>query len=470
MKKRIGILLLVNLIGFMIANNVFSQNELTQEDKKEMIQEVCALLKEHYVYPDKAAIICDTLQKSLKSGWYDNATNSDIFTDKLNEDFRRVTNDQHLEAHVTNRSFKKEPTIKDLISSSFGYISHRKKYNFMMPKVEIMEGNIGYIEFTSFKPLPNPETERIVKSAMDFLSNCDALIIDLRKNGGGHTNMREFISSYFFNEPVQLSSTYSRKTGGIYESFTIKDFYSKRLVDVPLYILTSKSTISAPEIFSYDLQLLKRAIIVGEVTAGSVNSGQFFTINNSIDLLIATGYTINPITKSNCEGKGIQPDVEASSEYALKKALELAKIAAKKYRIKKEKIVEDYISEFHSQLETVEKKIAKDIVYAEEMLTRLIKHYYNIEFMTPYLLLDLGDWYLKRDQVKMAIIILKQGPLYYSGLMEMYIFYRYLAEAYLKIEDKKNAIKYYLKYLELFPYDFKTLKKLNGIIEKQYIK
>lgn len=467
MKKKIGIILLVNLIGFMIVNNVYSQNEVTQESKKEMILEVCKLLKEHYVYPDMAAIICDILQKSLENGRYDDAVNLDIFTNKLNEDFRRVTNDQHLESWLTNRTYKGEPNINDIITSSFGFISRNKKNNFGISKVELLEGNVGYIEFISFKPLPNPESERIIRSAMDFLSNCDALVIDLRNNRGGHTNMREFIASYFFNKPTQLSSTYSRKTSSTYESFTVKNFYSQRLVDVPLYILTSKRTISAPEIFAYDLQALKRAIIVGEVTAGSVNSGRILTIKNSINLLIATGYTMNPITKTNCEGKGVQPDVEVSSENALEKALELAKVAAEGHREKKEKMVYEYSKKFRSQLEVVEEQVEKDIDKAEEMLGKIIQHFYDIEFMTPYILLDLGDWYLKKDQVNMAIIILKQGPLYYSGLMEMHIFYKYLAEAYLKIDDKKNAIKCYLEYLELFPYDYKTFKKLNDIIKKQ---
>lgn len=464
MSKRIGKMLLINLIGLIIANNVYSQLQITQKDKEETIVDVCNLLKEHYVYPDIAAIICDTLQKSLKSGRYDNATNFELFTTMLNSDFRRVTNDQHLESRVTNRAFKKEPTINDLISSSFGFISRKKRYNFMMPKVEIMEGNVGYVEFTSFKPIPNPETERIIKSAMDFLSNCDALIIDLRRNGGGHTNMREFISSYFFNKQKQLSSIYSRETSSTYESFTIKNFYSKRLVDVPLYILMSNSTISAPEIFAYDLQALKRATIIGEVSAGSVNSGRFFTINNAIDLLIATGYTKNPITKTNCEGKGVQPDVEVSSENALEKALELAKVEAVESRKKKDNMVDGYVKEFLSQLEKAEEIVVKDSIQAEKMLSKVIQHFYDIEFMNPYLLLDLGDWYLNKNQINMAIIILNQGPLYYSGLMEMYIFYKYLAEAYLKINDKKNAIKYYLKYLEIFPYDSKILKKLNDIL------
>ncbi len=467
LKLNSGLIFISILFFYSAPKLCFAQNEVTQEIKKEVILEVCTLLKEHYVYPDIAAIICDTLQKSLKYGRYDDAINWDIFTDKLNEVFRRVTNDQHLESWITARNYKSEPNINDIISSSFGFIYRNKNTNFGIPKVELLEGNVGYVEFTSFKPLPNSETERIVRSAMDFLSNCDALIIDLRNNGGGHTNMREFICSYFFNGPVQLSSTYSRETRSNYESYTIKDFYNQKLVDVPLYILTSKKTISAPEIFAYDLQALKRAVIVGEVTAGSVNSGRIFTIKNSINLVIATGYTMNPITQTNCEGRGVQPDVEVSSENALGKAMELAKVAAQEYREKKERMVDKHVEKFCLQLQEVEEQVDKDIVQAEEKLSSIIQHFYDIEFMTPYILLDLGDWYLKKDQVYIAIFILKQGLVYYSGLMEMYIFYKYLAEAYLKIDDKKNAIKYYLEYLELFPYDIETLKKLNDIIEKQ---
>ena len=467
MKKAIETFLLISLMVFIMAGNSLSQDEPTQTDIKNIIQEVYTQLKENYIYPDIATKVCDAIHKSLKDGRYNKVKDWETFTNVLNEDFRRVTDDQHLEASVHKRTFKKERTIKDLVSSSFNSMSYRKKNNFMMPKVEVLEGNIGYIEFTSFKPLPDPETERIVSSAMDFLSNCDALIIDLRRNGGGHTNMREFISSYFFDTPKQLSSTYIRDTGSFYESFTIKDFYNKKLVEVPLYILTSSRTISAPEIFAYDLQTLERAIVVGETTAGSVNSGRFFTIGNSIDLLIATGFTKNPITDSNCEGKGITPDVEATSEEALDVAMSLAKNSAAECRKNKEIKLNEHIDEFLMRLEKVEKRIENDRIVAEKALKQLIKHFYDIEFMTPYLLLDLGDWYLKEGRANMAVIILKQGPGYYSGLMEMYIFYKLLAKAYMEMDDKYNAIKCYLEYLRLFPYDSNTMNKLNDIIENR---
>lgn len=461
--NKIWLLIIYVLI---ITNSIFSQSLISHEEKYEIITEVCSLLREYYVYPEIAEKICDILINSLKDGRYDKATNYDEFTDILNEDLQSVYHDPHLESYWVPESLKDTSKPQNPISISLRYISRHKNSNFGITHVELMDNNVGYLEILTFRPLPNPEAERIVRSAMDFLSNCDALIIDLRQNLGGHVNMLQFLSSYFFEKLTQLSTRYLRETSSTYESWTIKNFYNQRLVDVPLFILTSKSTISAPEIFSYDLQALKRATIVGEVTAGAVNSGRYFSIKNSIQLLITIGYTINPITKTHCEGKGVQPDVVVPAEDALDKALELANIAAEQYRQKKENMVEEYIQKFQSQITEVEKEMVKNFDKAEEMLNKIIRQWYDNKFMNPYLLLDLGDMYLQKDQAQMAILVLKQGPLYYTGAFEMYIFYRMLAEAYLKISDKKNAVKSYAKYLELFPNDSTVIQKLKAISDE----
>lgn len=466
MKTKWGIRLLANLFCLLSAGHAYSQDTISPQLKKDIVFEVCALIRENYVFPDTAARICETLQRSLEDGRYGKATDIQALVETLNADFQEVTGDRHLRARSTQSPPKKEPAIRDLVSPFFTYIPRNRRSNYGMPKVEILEGNVGYIEFISFKPLPDPGTERIVRGAMDFLSNCDALIVDLRRNGGGHPNMTEFVSSYFFDEPAQLSSRFMRETNSLKESWTMKDFYSRNLVDVPVYILTSKDTVSAPEVFSYDLQALKRAIIVGETTAGAVNSGRFFTVQNSIQLLIATGYSINPITKTHCEGTGVQPDVPVPSQDALATALELAKKAAAGHRETRAKSVDGHLQEFLSQLEDIEKMAVTDTVRAEGMASELIRHFYEIELMTPYLLLDLGNGYLKKGQENLAIFFLKQGPLYYSGLKEMYAFYNYLAEAYQRNGDHPNAIKCYLEYLKLFPYDDKALKKLNDVIER----
>ena len=89
---------------------------------------------------------------------------------------------------------------------------------------------------------------------MKFLGNANAIIIDLRENGGGS---EDYLSSYFLTYPTQLNSWYSREDDFLTEYWTFQDIGVKRLVDVPLFILTSKRTFSASESFAYDMKVRK---------------------------------------------------------------------------------------------------------------------------------------------------------------------------------------------------------------------
>ena len=160
---------------------------------------------------------------------------------------------------------------------------------------------------------------------MNFISNCKAVIFDLRKNGGCYPQVVQYIVSHFFNiEPVHLNDLYYRE-GNRTESFwTLKDIEGKRMPEVPLYILTGKNTFSGAEEFAYDMKSLKRAVIVGESTGGGANPGQFLAINSDFVTFLPMGRAINPITGTNWEGTGVEPDVEVRSENALNKAHLLA--------------------------------------------------------------------------------------------------------------------------------------------------
>ena len=173
-----------------------------------------------------------------------------------------------------------------------------KRNNYFFKEVKILEGNIGYLDFRKFRE-PEYGIETVV-SAMGFLSNTDAIIIDLRNNGGGSPNMVQFICSYFFkDESVHLNSIY------------------KRMPDVPLYILTSNRTFSAAEEFSYNLQKLNRAVIIGETTGGGAHPGGRIKATNKFNVWTPTARSINPITNSNWEGIGVVPDINIPANEAL---------------------------------------------------------------------------------------------------------------------------------------------------------
>lgn len=45
------------------------------------------------------------------------------------------------------------------------------------------------------------------------------------------------------------------------------------------------------------MQSQKRAILVGEATAGAANPGDVFKINSDLEIFIPTGTSTNPVTK-----------------------------------------------------------------------------------------------------------------------------------------------------------------------------
>jgi len=72
------------------------------------------------------------------------------------------------------------------------------------------------------------------------------------------------------------------------------------------------------------LKHLERATIVGEATGGGAHMGGPYRINAHFSVIVPSGRAINPITGTNWEGVGVQPDIEVSADKALATAHLLA--------------------------------------------------------------------------------------------------------------------------------------------------
>jgi C-terminal processing protease CtpA/Prc len=198
--------------------------------------------------------------------------------------------------------------------------------NYGFQKLEHFEHNIGYLDLRGF--VPEHLGRETAIGAMKFLANSDAIIIDLRKNGGGDPKMVQLICSYFFDKKIHLNSLYWRHTDRTVEYWTLDEVEGKRMPDVPLFILTSNRTFSGAEEFCYNMQTRERATLIGETTGGGANPGGTFNINDQFSIFIPTGRAINPVTKTNWEGVGVKPDIKIDADKALDRALEEAKKAA----------------------------------------------------------------------------------------------------------------------------------------------
>ncbi len=159
---------------------------------------------------------------------------------------------------------------------------------------------------------------------MGFLAHVDAIIFDLRDNHGGDPNMVAFIASYLFDRPTHLNDLYNRRENSTQQYWTLADVPGKRLADKPAYVLTSTETFSGAEEFSYDLKNLKRATLVGEPTGGGAHLVGGHRIDDHFMIGVPFARAINPVSKTDWEGKGVEPDVKVKAADALAKAQALA--------------------------------------------------------------------------------------------------------------------------------------------------
>lgn len=208
-----------------------------------------------------------------------------------------------------------------------GDIESEKLNNYGFKEVKILPGNIGYLKLDYFSTAY--EAYEIAINSIQFLANTSALIIDLRNNYGGSASLVQFISTYFINEnsnPYLLCSMESRFSSIPFQTWTLPYVPGKRLADTPVYVLTSQSTGSAAEAFAYQLKNIERITVIGETTAGAAHPVKFIDIGNSYTAIIPIGIINNPLTKTDWEGLGVDPNISVKAteafDYTYKMALD----------------------------------------------------------------------------------------------------------------------------------------------------
>jgi Peptidase family S41/N-terminal domain of Peptidase_S41 in eukaryotic IRBP len=331
MKNIITLILLITTIFSYSQITLSTPKEvnLSETNKKEIIDSLTKKLEEFYIIPNAVVDIKTKLNVNYKKGNYKNISNSNQFASALTTDLLDISKDLHFSVNynqqwVNDKLKSKDTVLQKTIKAR--ELAEAKKNNFGFRKVQILEGNIGYLEFSYFHD-PADGSEKAA-SVMQFLSNTDALIIDLRKNNGGAMEMGQFISSYFFsNKELPLYKYYYYEKGRKRvdrEMWLLPSVPGKRLDDIDIYILTSGATFSAAEWMSYSLQNLKRATIVGEQTAGGAHPVDRKILTQGFSINIPIGEIKDPITQLDFEGKGITPDVLCKSKDAINMAHLLA--------------------------------------------------------------------------------------------------------------------------------------------------
>lgn len=297
---------------------------ITEATKSEVVESLLKKMDELYVFPEVAAQTTVKIHEFQKSETYLNSTDAVTFATAMTNELKKITNDRHMGMRYdpdATISEKKDPKAEKQEEAAFHHYLSMVNYGF--PKVEILRGNIGYLKVDGFAPVS--VAGKTATAAMAYLSHTDALIIDLRENHGGEPEMVQFLASYFFDKkPVHLNDIYYRKGNKTETYRTLSKLPGERYTNKPVYVLTSNKTFSGGEEFAYDLQILKKATLIGENTGGGANPGEGVTVANGFSAFIPTGRAINPITKTNWEGVGVTPDIKTDPKNALQEAHVLA--------------------------------------------------------------------------------------------------------------------------------------------------
>jgi hypothetical protein len=286
--------------------------------RMQVIERLLPLLREHYVFPEVAQAMEEAIRRRLSGGEYDNIATAASLCEMLTAHLQEVSHDKHLGVfyraapqpapQIGQRNPEQIEEIRCALSIQ----------NFGFYRVERLPGNIGYLDLRSFHS-PEFGAETAV-AAMNLVSHTSALIIDLRRNRGGEPEMIALISSYLFDKATHLNSLYWRAGDWTQQFWTLPYVPGQRYAEKPVYVLTSRDTASGAEEFAYNLKNLKRATIVGEVTAGAAHPGDVFEIDEYFGVFISTGRAVNPTTGTNWEGTGVSPDIEVPGDQALKTA------------------------------------------------------------------------------------------------------------------------------------------------------
>jgi C-terminal processing protease CtpA/Prc len=284
-------------------------------------------LNEFYVFPETAKKMEEAIRARQKKGEYDAFYDGEAFANLLTYHLQEVSHDKHLRVNFSPRVLPKGDPGKDPDAEA-RMRTEMERNNCFFEKAERLPSNIGYLKVNGF---PNPDVcGPTAMAAMGFLANVDALIFDLRDNGGGDPKMVALISTYLFGEATHLNDLYNRKENTTTQFWTLPYVPGKRFTGKPVFVLTSKRTFSGAEEFTYNLKNLKRATIIGETTGGGAHPTADHRIDDHFMIGVPFARAVNPISKTNWEGTGVEPDVKVSADQALDVAKKMAAEQIKK--------------------------------------------------------------------------------------------------------------------------------------------
>lgn len=296
-------------------------------DGRAVIADVRKIIATNYVLPDIRPKLDAALAKGLADGRYDDVTDPLVMAERINADMSAVAHDKHLSIQYDppqSKQLASRPTGAgaDDAPPSEEEIRAATKFNHGILQLKVLPGNIRYMETMGFF-WGGPKTAEAYDNAMRFLRDGDAVIIDMRHNGGGSPEAVQYLISHFLKPNTPLV-TFHMGANKVDKLSALPSLPAGRLVGKPLYVLTSGMSASAAEEFIGHVAGYKLGELIGENSAGAGFRNEFFPVTGGYVISVSVGRAVLASTGKDWEGIGFAPTTKTEVD----KALEVAQVHA----------------------------------------------------------------------------------------------------------------------------------------------
>lgn len=307
MRQFLAILLVICVVIPASAASPSDWNQATRSATLTAIENALS----HYYFIDRVPKMRATIEANRVR--LDQIQQPDAFADAVTKVLYGVAHDKHIEVDYSSDVL---PDFRKMSAADIANVQRGERYyNYGLDAAIRLHGNIGYLWVDNFPESPQSAYD----AAMSALAHTDALIIDLRDNGGGAPGGVNYLLAFFFAKQTEVTGFLERKNGVVVlqRHYTAAKVGAARYLDKPVFVLISKDTFSGAEQFAYDVKSLHRAELVGHITGGGANPGEEYRLNDHFGMFIPFGSAYNPYTKTNWEGVGVPPQVDAPAKNAL---------------------------------------------------------------------------------------------------------------------------------------------------------
>lgn len=296
-----------------------------QVDPRAVVAEVRRVIAARYVLPERRPVLDAALAEGLRAGRYD-TRDPVVLAERINEDLARAGNDRHLtfaynpqQAAFLATGTERRPPDPEV------FLRQARAANHGLTEMRVLPGNVRYLAYDGFH-WAGPETAAALDNAMRFLSGGDAVIIDLRRNGGGSPEAVRYAISHFLppdrhivtfemtdfeeDEPARVS--------------TLAELPAGRMIGKPLYVLTSSGTGSAAEEFAGHVGGFRIGELIGDTTGGAGFRNTLVPVPGGFVLSVSIGRAVLASTGRDWEAVGIAP----TTRTPVGQALEVAQVHA----------------------------------------------------------------------------------------------------------------------------------------------